>query len=97
MKDRKLAQDEVFELCIYNIARLLVGAQDSDIRMRESDVVNFAVGFESIELSANYRLACVVSPEGKGNSLLEIIISMEGVNVKYFLQRDEAMKWLPAV
>lgn len=98
LEDRKLARDEVFALCReHNIARSLVETQDSDIMMNASDVVRFAAGFEHIELPPNYRLACVFAPDGRGDKLLEIIISLEGVNAKYFLQRDEALKWLLAV
>ena len=98
LQDRKRAREEVFDLCReHHIARSLVETQNSDINMTESDVVHFAVGFENIELPPNYRLACVVSPDGKADKLLEIIISLEGVNVKYFLDRDDALKWLLAV
>ena len=98
LQDRKQAREEVFELCRqHNIARSLVETQKSDIEMTESDVVHFAAGFENIELPPNYRLACVVSSDSKGDKLLEIIISLDGINVKYFLQREDALKWLLAV
>ena len=98
LDDRKSARDEVFALCReHNIAHSLVETQDSDIMMNESDVIRFAAGFENIDLPPNYRLACVVSPDNSGDKLLEIIISLEGINVKYFLRRDEALNWLQAV
>lgn len=97
LSERKAARDEVFSLCRqHNIARSLVETQDSDIQMTESDVIRFAHGFEKIDLPPNYRLACVVSPEGESDKLLEIMISLEGVNAKYFLYRDAALKWLLA-
>lgn len=98
LQDRKKAREEVFDLCReHHLARSLVETQESDIMMSDSDVVHFAAGFENIELPPDYRLACVVSSDGKGDKLLEIIISLEGINAKYFLQRDEALKWLLAV
>jgi len=96
--DRKTAREEVFDLSRkHNIARSLVEAHESDIKMSESDVVHFAAGFDNRELPPDYRLACVVATDTKDDRRLEIIISLDGVNVKYFLERDAALMWLLAV
>lgn len=95
---RKLARDEVFQVCEeHQLARVLVDMRDSDIKMSEKDVVQFATGFQRAKLFPNYRLACVVSPHNQIESLLEIMINMEGINVKYFLSFDDALSWLTAV
>ncbi len=97
-KERKLARDDVFKACEeHNLSRALVDMSRSNIRMNESDVVRFASEFQKAILPPNYRLACVVSAHNQTENLVQIIISQEGINIRYFSSEAEAMKWLLAV
>lgn len=96
--ERKTARDEVFQACEdHQLARALVDMRQSDIRMNEKDIVNFAVNFQRAKLLPNYRLACVIGPGNQTESLVETLITLEGINVKYFLSFDAALSWLKAV
>lgn len=77
--------------------KALVDLRESDIQMRESDTVKFASSFKDTKLPKNYRLACIASPDNSSDNLIEIIISLDGVNVKYFSNFEEAENWLTAV
>ena len=97
-EERKTARDEVFQACENNgMARALVDMRESNIRMTEQDVVNFATNFQRAMQLPNYRLACVVTPQNQVENLVEIIITLEGINVKYFLSFKDAEYWLTAV
>ena len=97
-EDRKLARDAVFQACEdHALARTLVDMRDSNIRMSEKDVVQFATSFQRAKLLPDYRLACVVTPDNQIENLLEVMITLEGINVKYFLSLDNAMVWLKAI
>ena len=96
--ERQQARDEVFQACEdHQLARALVDMRNSNIRMSERDVVNFASNFQRAKLLPNYRLACIIGPQNQTENLVEIIITLEGINVKYFMNFDDAEQWLTAV
>ena len=96
--ERLQAKDEVFEMCFdKNYHRALVDLSESDIQMSETDAIKFASSFKEMERPKGYRLACIIGPNNNSDSLIEIIISIEGVNVKYFYDFKEAEEWLTAI
>jgi len=96
--ERTEAKAEVFQACEdHNLARSLVDMRNSDIRMSEKDVVKFASSFQRAKLLPNYRLACVIGEHNQSENLLEVMISLEGINAKYFMSFDDAVSWLTAV
>jgi hypothetical protein len=91
------AREEVFELCKrHNLSRSLVETQDSNIKMSVQDISRFAASFKSIGLPRGYHVATVIAPDDEANVLLEIIASIDGLNIKVFLNRNEAIRWLTA-
>jgi hypothetical protein len=91
------AREEVFELCRkHKLSRSLVETQDSNIEMSVQDISRFATSFKSIGLPQGYHVATMIAPDDKANALLEIIASIEGLNIKVFLNREEAVRWLTA-
>ena len=98
LDERKTARDEVFQACEdHQLARVLVDMRHSNIRMSEKDVVQFASSFQRAKQLPGYRLACLVEPHNQTENLLEIIITQEGINVKYFLSFESAIEWLLAI
>lgn len=98
LSERQQAKDEVFAMCFdKNFHRALVDVSGSDIQMNESDVIKFASSFNDMKLPKDYRLAGIIGVENKSDSLIEIMISLEGINVKYFYDFKEAESWLTAI
>lgn len=98
LSERQRAKDEVFAMCFEkNFHRALVDLSNSDIQMNESDAIKFASSFKDMKLPENYRLAGIIGPDNQSDNLIEIIISLEGINVKYFYNFDEAENWLTAI
>lgn len=98
LTERQKAKDAVLKMCFENnFHRALVDLSRSDIQMRESDVIKFASSFKDTKLPKDYRLACVISPDNQVDNLIEIIISLDGINVKYFFNFEDAKEWLTAV
>lgn len=98
LSERQQAKNDVFAMCFNtNFHRALVDVSESDIQMNESDVIKFASSFKDIKLPKDYRLAGIIGPENKSDSLIEIMISLEGINVKYFYDFNEAENWLTAI
>lgn len=98
LTERLKAKDAVFSLCFEkNLHRALVDVSGSSMRMHDSDIIKFASSFKDTKLPLNYRLACVVGPNNESDKLIEIIISLDGINVKYFNNFKEAESWLIAV
>lgn len=96
--ERTKAKNAVFAMCFeHNLHRTLVDLRSSDIRMSKSDVINFASSFKAKKRPHNYRLAAVITPENQTENLIEIIISIDGIDVKYFYDLDEAVNWLMAI
>lgn len=96
--ERKSARDKVFQACEgYCLSRVLVDMRDSNIRMSEKDIVHFAMYFQRARLLKGYRLACIVAQHNQTEYLLETIITLEGINAKYFLSFDDGLNWLTAV
>ena len=96
--ERLQAKDDVFAMCFdKNYHRALVDVSGSKIQMNHADVIKFASSFQNMKLPKDYRLAGIIGPENKSDSLIEIIISIDGVNVKYFYDFNEAENWLTAV
>lgn len=97
LNTRKQARDEVFDLCKKHIiSRALVDLCDSDIQMSDTDAVRFASAFRDANLPPNYHLACIANPDNAIENLVQTLITIEGINVKYFLDRTEAIAWLTA-
>jgi len=96
--ERKKAKAEVISLCFdNNFHRSLIDLRESNVQMSKSDVVKFASSFKNTALPENYRIACVVSTNNQSENLIEIIISQDGINVKYFLNFKDAQDWLTSV
>jgi len=97
LSTRKQARDEVFNLCrTHKLSRALVDLSKSDIRMSESDAIKFTSAFRDADLPPNYHLACITSSDNRVENLVQTLITIDGINVKYFLDRDEAIAWLTA-
>ena len=98
LTERLEAKDAVFDMCFEkNFHRSLVDLRESNIQMSQSDVVKFAASFKDTKLPKGYRLAGVIGPKNESDNLIEIIISLDGINVKYFYDFQEAEDWLTAV
>ena len=96
-EERTQARDEVFDLCRQTgYHRALVDMRASNIEMSPADAVKFARSFEASRLPANYRLACVIPPGSQADKMVESLISLNGVNIKYFLSQEDALYWLTA-
>ena len=96
--ERIQAKDDVFKMCFEkNFHRALVDLSESNIQMSETDAIKFASSFKDMKLPKNYRLACIIGANNNSDSLIEIMISIEGVNVKYFYDFKEAEEWLTAI
>ena len=98
IEERQQAKTDVINNCLEkNFHRSLVDLREIDIKISESDAVKFANSFKDTGLPENYRLACLISGENKTENLIEIIIALDGINIKYFLDFDEAESWLTAL
>lgn len=98
LAERQQAKDAVFDTCFEKkLHRALVDLRKSNIQMSQSDVVKFAASFKETKLPNGYRLAGLIGPENESDNLIEIIISLDGINVKYFYDFQEAEDWLTAV
>ena len=96
--ERKNAKDDVIALCFEKgFHRSLVDLRNSDIQMSKSDVVRFAESFKNTKLPDNYRIAGIITPENQTDDLIEIIVTMDGINIKYFFNFDEAQDWLISI
>lgn len=94
---RLKARDEVFALCrTHRISRTLVETQDSDIVMSVQDITRFGTSFKSIGLPQGYHVATVIAPGDEVGPLLEIIAAIDGLNIKLFLDKAEALHWVTA-
>lgn len=95
--ERVEARDAVFRLCHeHGYSRALVDMSNSNIEMNQTEAVRFARRFESQNLPPNYRLAVVVKSGANSDKVVELLISLNGINVKYFANGDEALGWLTA-
>ena len=91
------ARDEVFSHCQDGIHyRVLVDMSHSDIKMTMDDAINFSKAFEKANLPENYRLACIVSEANAVERIVQTLISIEKINVKYFMEEKQAVRWLLA-
>ncbi|MDH5407192.1 MAG: hypothetical protein OEZ33_10340 [Gammaproteobacteria bacterium] len=95
--ERKAARDKVFQLCEQQgLFRVLVDLRLCAIKMNEKDAVGFAASFERAKNIQGYRLACVCKQQGEVESLVEVLLTNEGINIKYFLSPEDARMWLTA-
>jgi hypothetical protein len=98
LTERQKAKDDVIAMCFENnFHRALVDLRNSDIKMSESDTIKFAASFKQTKLPENYRLACIVDMENQSEDLIEIIITLDGINIKYFINFDDAENWLTSI
>lgn len=96
-EERHRARDEVFAMCQqYRIHRSLVDMRDCLFRMSAADAVRFSREFELAKLPANYRLACILGPGEDHDAVVGPLISLNGVNIKYFHSEQDALAWLTA-
>lgn len=95
--ERLQARKEAFDLIReQGFHRSLVETQDSNIVMSREDIVRFATSFKEIELPDNYHIATVIKPGDEVGTLIEMVASIDGLNIKVFLDPDEAIDWLTA-
>jgi len=95
--ERSRARDQVFEMCRQGeLHRALVDMRDCDFQLSPSDAVRFARHFETADLPDNYRLACIIRAGGDGDGMVGQLISLNGVNIRYFHSEPEALNWLTA-
>lgn len=97
LQDREQARSEFFALCKqHHLTRGLIEMQDSDISMTEDDVIKFTLSFKNMDLPAGYRMAGVIKHDDKADRLMELLLSLDGMDTRFFLSRDDAFKWLTA-
>lgn len=97
LETRLKAREEVFSLCKkHKLSRTLVETQDSNIVMSVEDITRFGTSFKSIGLPQGYHVATVIAPGDQASPLLEIVASIDGLNIKIFLNKDDAVHWLSA-
>jgi hypothetical protein len=97
-EERTRARDEVFQACRENgLYRTLVDMRHCDFRLSPSDAVRFAREFDAARLPSSYRLACVIPPGPADDSVVGSLISLNGVNIKYFHSEPDAIGWLMAL
>ena len=96
-EERKAARDWVFQTCKEkSLSRVLVDLRDCTIQMNEKDAISFAANFKHAKDIPDYRVACVFVQRNESESLVEVLITHEGVNIKYFLSPEDATLWLMA-
>ena len=96
--ERKQAKSAVIDLCFEkDLHRSLVDLRYSDIKMSKSDAINFAASFEKINLPDNYRLAVIIDLDNQNENIIEVMITVDGISIKYFFDFEEALNWLTAV
>lgn len=97
INERMQARKEVFDLINqHGFHRSLVETQDSNIVMSREDIVRFATSFKEIKLPKNYHVATVIKPGDDVDTLVEMVATIDGLNIKVFLDPDEAIDWLTA-
>jgi len=94
---RKRARDEVFQACDeHQLSHALVDMRLAQFEITETGAIEFAQGFKDPRIPPDYRLACVVAPADTTDKIVEIIITLDHINVRYFYNIDEARQWLLA-
>lgn len=97
LSERQKAKADVIAMCFEkNMHRALVDLRNSDVQMSESDTVRFATSFKNTKLPDNYRLACIISSANHSDNVIEIILALDGINIKYFFNFKDAESWLTA-
>lgn len=97
LETRLKAREEVFDLCKkHQLSRTLVETQDSNIVMSVQDITRFGTSFKSIGLPQGYHVATVIAPGDQVGPLLEIVASIDGLNIKVFLDKTDALHWVTA-
>ena len=97
LETRLRAREEVFALCKkHQLSRSLVETQDSNIAMSIEDIARFGTSFKSIGLPQGYHVATVIASGDQADSLLEIMASIDGLNIKVFLNKEVAIQWVSA-
>jgi hypothetical protein len=97
IEERFEARKQVFSLVKeQGFHRTLVETQDSDIVMDMNDIIKFANSFKELEKPEGYHVACVIAPGDEAGTLLEYMASSDGLSIKVFLSRKDALDWLLA-
>ncbi len=97
VEERVQARTNVFDtIKETGFHRSLVETQDSSITMSREDIIRFATSFKEIEFPKNYHVATVIKPGDDVDTLVEMVASIDGLNIKVFLEPDEAIDWLTA-
>ena len=75
--------------------RYLVDHRKARFRFRFADMVNLPKIAASFPLAPNARIA-ILPPRGleRGADFIEAIMSNRGINLRIFVDRDEAIAWL---
>lgn len=98
IEERKQARDAAFAMlheC--GFSRALVDMHDSNIELTTPGIMNFVRAFKEANLPPNYRLACVAKPHDTIEQLVETLLTIDGITIRYFQKQDEAINWLLAV
>lgn len=97
LDEREEARDAVFALCReHALSRTLVDMHNSNIELTSPGIMAFANAFRQANLPANYRLACIAKPHDPIEQFIETLLSMDGIDIRYFYQESEALRWLLA-
>lgn len=97
IQERIAARNEVFNLCRQNnFNRSLVETQNSDLHITSGELLAFARTFPQENLPHNYHVATVIKINDSENSILEIVASSHGLNIRAFTETAEALEWLLA-
>ena len=98
LNERKEARDAVFQLCHeHGLSRALVDMHNSNIELTSPGVMAFVNAFLQANLPTNYRLACIAKPNDPIEQLVETLLSIDGIDVRYFYSEPEAIIWLRAI
>ncbi len=98
INERNEARDAVFSLCHeHGLSHALVDMHNSNIELTTPGVMAFARAFTQAKLPANYRLACIAKPNDPIEQFVETLLSIDGIDIHYFNNEDEAISWLLSI
>ena len=95
VEEREIAREQAARLVNeHQLARILVDMRQCEMSLSTTDIIHFGNTFDELHFSPQIKICGVIQPDDEDDKLLETVALSRGINIRYFTEFEQALRWL---
>ena len=95
VEEREAAREETARLVNeHQLKCILVDMSQCEMSLSTVDIFHFGDTFDEVHLPQKLKICGIIQPDDEDDRLLETIALSRGINIRYFTEFDQEVRWL---